>query len=101
VNGSCSVSSVDAQDIQGQILPNLGAQAGCYPLGGPDDQGLCGTPQTREVRGCDANGGGSCSASDAQLIQNSLPELVGTPSFPLSTGYAPTNCAQSTPDPIP
>jgi len=101
VNSSCTVNAVDAQDIQLHILPNLGTQAGCYPLGGPDDQGLCGTPQTREVRGCDANSGGTCSASDAQVIQNSLPELVGTPSFPLSTGYAPTNCAQSTPDPIP
>jgi hypothetical protein len=101
VNSSCTVSAVDAQDIQLQILAYLGAQSGCYQLGSPDDQGLCGTPQTREVRGCDANGAGSCSGSDAQVIQNSVGAISGTPTYPLPSGYAPTNCAQSTPDPIP
>lgn len=101
VNSSCTVSGVDAQDIQLQMLANLGGQSGCYQLGSPDDQGLCGTPQTHEVRGCDANGSGSCSGSDAQVIQHSLAAISGTPTYPLPSGYAPTNCAQSTPDPIP
>ena len=69
VNNSCTVSGIDVRDIQFQILPNLGAQSGCYQLGTPDDQGLCGTPQTREVRGCDTNGNGACSGVDAQIIQ--------------------------------
>ncbi len=101
VNNSCTVSGLDVQDIQQQILPNLGSQPGCYQIGSPDDQGICGAPQTGEVRGCDTNAGGSCSALDAQVIQNSFAELFGSPSFPLSSGYSPTNCAQSTPDPIP
>lgn len=61
VNDSCTVSGADAQDIQLQILPNLGTQDDCYDIGDPpfDEQGLCGTPQTTEPRGCDVNASGS------------------------------------------
>ena len=103
VNDSCTVSGADAQDIQLQILPNLGTQDDCYDIGDPpfDEQGLCGTPQTTEPRGCDVNASGSCSGADAQVLQNSLAALVGTPSFPLPSGYDPTHCAQASPDPSP
>ena len=97
-NNSCTVSAVDAQSIQLQILPNLGAQAGCYQIGAPDDQGTCGVSPQQEVRGCDVNNSASCSAVDASVVQGALPSLAGTPSFPLGNGYSPTNCAQSTPD---
>jgi hypothetical protein len=98
VNNSCTVSGVDVQDIQLQILPNLGLQSGCYQIGSPDDQATCGTSPPREVRGCDANASATCSGVDAQVIQNDLPGIIGTPTYPLPNGYDPMNCAQSTPD---
>ena len=101
VNNSCTVSAVDAQDIQLQIIPNLGGQAGCYDVGNPDEQGVCGTPQDKEPRSCDVNASGACSSVDAQVIQFSLASLAGTPIFPLGTGYDPTHCAQASPDPSP
>jgi hypothetical protein len=102
VNNSCTVSAADVQDIQRQILPQLGSQPGCYQIGSPDDQGICNVSGLgREVRGCDANSSSTCSSTDAQTIQNSFAQLFGSPSFPLSSGYSPSNCAQSTPDPIP
>jgi len=97
-NNSCTVSGIDAQSIQVQILPNLGAQAGCYQIGSPDDQGVCGVSPQQEVRGCDVNNSSTCSGLDAQVVQGALPSLVGTPSFPLANGYSPTNCAQNTQD---
>jgi hypothetical protein len=98
VNNSCTVSGVDVQDIQLQILPNLGLQSGCYQIGSPDDQATCGSSAQREVRGCDVNTSSTCSGVDAQVMQNDLPGIIGTPTYPLANGYGPTNCAQSTPD---
>ena len=100
VNNSCTVSAADAQDIQISILPQLGAQPGCYQLGNPDDQGVCGLSGVsgREVRGCDANGSGACSAADAQTIQLGLPGICPGCPPPPPGAYDPRNCAQVTPD---
>jgi hypothetical protein len=98
VNNSCTISGVDVQDIQTQILPNLGLQSGCYQVGLPDDQAICGASPAREVRGCDVNASATCSGVDAQVLQSDLPGIVGTPTYPLANGYDPTNCAQNTPD---
>jgi spore coat protein A len=98
VNNSCSVSGVDAQDIQVRILPNLGLQPGCYQIGSPDDQATCGASPRREVRGCDVDASATCSGTDAQVIQNDLSQIIGSPTYPLPSGYDPKNCAQSTPD---
>lgn len=98
VNNSCTVSSVDVQDIRVQILPNLGA-GNCYQIGSPDDQATCGASPQREVRGCDVNASASCSGVDSQVIQLDLPGIAGGAVYPLSNGFDPENCAQNTPDP--
>lgn len=101
VNNSCTVSGSDAFHLQIQILPNLGGQSGCYNVGQPDAQGLCGTPQLYEPRGCDVDASGSCSSTDVQVLQFGLPAIRGGASYPLPGGYDPGHCAQDSPDPSP
>ncbi len=99
VNNSCTVTVSDVDAIQSEILPKLGAQAGCTD----DDSGLCGSPPITEVRGCDASASGSCGVFDADVVQGAIGALItvgGQESFPLANGYDPANCAQSDPNPI-